>query len=745
LNNGDQAALTNGESPAHDDAPKFYDKTKSEYGKQSAVEESDIYSSLPPSINQSTIDFDFSKITPPSKNSISSQPHDRSREINAISPLPSTPKLSAQVLSSTEPQLPLSPPPSAPRRVHSLDKVPGPPTTKTLSKSVSTFALPSSSIYNKFASILREELQAGRDRVLLPPNKSVENVTYRGIHDHAEYDRNSSAGAASTDKDPHRRMVKAKDGTTSRDRSPAGKTESERGKSFGKAISDAKQETNSRSRKASQSLRLFKEANLPEDREKIKEKRDKDRTQKAREKDIKEKTVDESEQENGDNFQAGTSLATTLASQYNNSVTSFHSVFDSPNLSGVDDKKSLTSNRNDSHHVSVVSSPLDIEEKRFDHANLGVPAASSSRKEGLRSSYFPTEQSSHELIEKSDSSSHQNDDNPSVALPITSPSGTELKEYSSLVSPRTLLPTSVPPSSAEVSTEVYEDDCNGDLADVEDEEDEDSEKEQVYSALYIPHKTPSMAPRSSPEDPEPTTIDETLVPTEIPLSELDLDRRSSGEFEQDEVISPTRWAGKASGQDGLVSEFELSIGSDNRFPKGMTKNVAALAEFHSNDSVPGLPITSLLDAEARYQSDMTDNESGAETSSNYSYASSRTTSEAEWYDSATDRDLSDSDVDTTPTATPTAYQSISKPRKTHHHQRHHHHSTSYSKSKNDSQTDVPPLDTVELKPYNHQVGGHTALYRFSKRAICKSLNNRENEFYEAIERTHVDMLKFMPR
>ncbi|KKA28733.1 hypothetical protein TD95_005239 [Thielaviopsis punctulata] len=52
---------------------------------------------------------------------------------------------------------------------------------------------------------------------------------------------------------------------------------------------------------------------------------------------------------------------------------------------------------------------------------------------------------------------------------------------------------------------------------------------------------------------------------------------------------------------------------------------------------------------------------------------------------------------------------------------------------------------IELIPYKHQVGGHTTLWRFSKRAVCKQLNNRENEFYEEVERYHRDLLPFLPR
>lgn len=56
-----------------------------------------------------------------------------------------------------------------------------------------------------------------------------------------------------------------------------------------------------------------------------------------------------------------------------------------------------------------------------------------------------------------------------------------------------------------------------------------------------------------------------------------------------------------------------------------------------------------------------------------------------------------------------------------------------------------PPEAIELIPYRHQVGGHTTMWRFSKRAVCKQLNNRENEFYEKVEHHHPGLLKFMPR
>ncbi|KAF2239029.1 SAICAR synthase-like protein [Viridothelium virens] len=63
----------------------------------------------------------------------------------------------------------------------------------------------------------------------------------------------------------------------------------------------------------------------------------------------------------------------------------------------------------------------------------------------------------------------------------------------------------------------------------------------------------------------------------------------------------------------------------------------------------------------------------------------------------------------------------------------------------DRDHDNVPLGAVELKPFSHQVGGHSTVYRFSRRAVCKQLNNRENVFYETIERQHPELLDFLPK
>ena len=41
--------------------------------------------------------------------------------------------------------------------------------------------------------------------------------------------------------------------------------------------------------------------------------------------------------------------------------------------------------------------------------------------------------------------------------------------------------------------------------------------------------------------------------------------------------------------------------------------------------------------------------------------------------------------------------------------------------------------SVALKPYSHQVGGHSALFKFSRHAVCKPLVEKENMFYQEVE------------
>ncbi|KAK4618120.1 hypothetical protein CLAFUR4_12173 [Fulvia fulva] len=102
-------------------------------------------------------------------------------------------------------------------------------------------------------------------------------------------------------------------------------------------------------------------------------------------------------------------------------------------------------------------------------------------------------------------------------------------------------------------------------------------------------------------------------------------------------------------------------------------------------------------------------------------------SDAYGYDSTASGEDEDDEAETTPTATP-KIKAIDRPSE----RRHSHQAPA-------------PVGAVELKPYKHQVGGHSAVYRFSRRAVCKQLNSKENMFYETVEKHHPDLLGFMPR
>ncbi|OCF56026.1 hypothetical protein L486_06783 [Kwoniella mangroviensis CBS 10435] len=53
--------------------------------------------------------------------------------------------------------------------------------------------------------------------------------------------------------------------------------------------------------------------------------------------------------------------------------------------------------------------------------------------------------------------------------------------------------------------------------------------------------------------------------------------------------------------------------------------------------------------------------------------------------------------------------------------------------------------TVPLQPFNHAVGGHSSIYNFTRRAVCKPLVSRENLFYEEVEKLAPALLAFIPR
>lgn len=214
-------------------------------------------------------------------------------------------------------------------------------------------------------------------------------------------------------------------------------------------------------------------------------------------------------------------------------------------------------------------------------------------------------------------------------------------------------------------------------------DEDESEKEHISSALYFPHRQ-----LKSPE----------------PIPEEDETRRT-------EVASVRRQSNAVTGKgpkgwvkDKAVKtpeEVEISLQSQDT-------NECLHGDIQSNSSVRQDNTTALPPATA-----------DATTSAESEYDSLAESSHSlnDYDSSATD------DLGTTPTATP---------------------------RKREQKPVAPiqpptPLGAVELKPFNHQVGGHTTVYRFSRRAVCKQLNNRENEFYETVERHHPELLDFLPR
>ena len=216
------------------------------------------------------------------------------------------------------------------------------------------------------------------------------------------------------------------------------------------------------------------------------------------------------------------------------------------------------------------------------------------------------------------------------------------------------------------------------------EEEEDSEREQISSALYFPHRQL----KSDEEDPTVRRKQE-VETSNVQRNESVLAGKEPSGWVTDEVVQSPQGV-----------EISLQSQDTNQCLHGDLQAATSVREEDSQ-----LLTSSSVDA----FSAESETESLAEsTHSLLGYESS-----------ATD------DLGTTPTATRLKHE----PR-----------STSIASSQPPA-----PLGAVELKPYDHQVGGHSTVYRFSRRAVCKQLNNRENEFYETIERQHPELLSFLPR
>ena len=216
----------------------------------------------------------------------------------------------------------------------------------------------------------------------------------------------------------------------------------------------------------------------------------------------------------------------------------------------------------------------------------------------------------------------------------------------------------------------------------EGEGDEDSDKEEISSALYYPHEAPSADGFDDIKDTRAASANKAGQKESGPR--VDLEHTAD---EADET--PT-------------NEVDIALQSQNkqRYLHGdLPRTNVPPDDVSASDS--GL----LLASESEYESF---DDSGRSTSG--------------------DEGNLTADSETTPRASPGATPSSLR-----------------SRSRRRFVRPAAPFGAVELRPYTHQVGGHNTVYKFSKRAVCKPLSNRENEFYEVIEHQHPELLKFLPR
>ena len=215
-------------------------------------------------------------------------------------------------------------------------------------------------------------------------------------------------------------------------------------------------------------------------------------------------------------------------------------------------------------------------------------------------------------------------------------------------------------------------------------ENDEEEAEHISSALYYPHQAPS------PDALEDISIDDARKCKDSHLEiEPNLPEPALPIVSEDEKAEDV--------------DIALQVHNKNRYLHGDLQKARSSSGEQDHDGYSETGFSSASDSEY---------ESVEETKGSTLFEDSSLTDDAE----------------ATPRASPKSRQSylLSRSRKAH-------------------RGPKAPLGAVELKPYNHQVGGHTTVFRFSKRAVCKQLTNRENEFYEVIERQHPDLLKFLPR
>jgi hypothetical protein len=213
---------------------------------------------------------------------------------------------------------------------------------------------------------------------------------------------------------------------------------------------------------------------------------------------------------------------------------------------------------------------------------------------------------------------------------------------------------------------------------------DDSGEEQVSSAVFLPHQTPHESPEGGRDGPQGAPG----------VSWNDQHQIENSQYLEEHIVPSRDVDEKYIAQDVKLRPLASS---------GLTKQTNPFTEDEARS--PGSQAIS-------------DNERDSHDEAAY------------WTPGEDDIGPTDAS-DTTPTGSLKTKRRLSKDYKQHIHDH--------------QQKPKEPLDAIELIPYRHQVGGHTTMWRFSKRAVCKQLNNRENQFYETVERYHPQLLRFLPR
>ncbi|RPB06035.1 SAICAR synthase-like protein [Choiromyces venosus 120613-1] len=454
-------------------------------------------------------------------------------------------------------------------------------------------------------------------------------------------------------------------------------------------------ESNSRSRKATQRLGLFRENEQAiEERGREKLRREEKEKEKERERQEKQRAKEKEKKErlkgNGKAISV-TQLSKTMKENnappldLSSNVLSVKSTKDAYSQSSSDELSSKVSDKS--------STPVS--------SNLACGTVDGNESSGIQSTIDSRLDSTLKSI------SRTNGDSSSVYV------GSKKSSPSSIT---TVVPerhNEYPlPGRRDLSIEIPDHDFEPierpDHPEDDDDEEEESDKDEISSALYIPHPAPSRATDSSiGHKAGPVKGQYSNSVSQRPLIETDKQKDDD-----------TRHKDRDEGP-----EFDLSIqsGEDEYHYQGRRQSVVTdddYKSYHSNTEGYSSAASGFSDFSDSY--DELSNDENDRSGSGYRTALSET-------------------EDITPTATPIARRPHTKYSQALDNRKQH------SSSAQSGVVPQVPLGAVELKPYNHQVGGHTALFRFSRRAVCKSLSNRENEFYEAVEKRHPQLLGFLPK